>query len=221
MAVNRGGDLGFVLGFSNHATVTQDFVGDPDLLSQGVQRLTMGGGTALYDAVRTGCQKLLHRPEQDAVARVLVVISDGQNNAGRLSLDGAIDSAQEAEVTIYAISTNYSTSLLERDLAADLGNSNLRKLAEQTGGRLLIPANPKQVSKAFATISDELRSRYVISYKPADFAPDGRFRKIKIGARKTGEKLEIRARKGYYARLASRLSSDSSGADGNVTMASR
>src|SRR5439155_11209017 len=220
-ALNRGGDLGFVLGFSNHATVTQDFVGDPDLLSQGVQRLTMGGGTALYDAVRTGCQKLLHRPEQDAVARVLVVISDGQNNAGRLSLDGAIDSAQEAEVTIYAISTNYSTSLLERDLAADLGNSNLRKLAEQTGGRLLIPANPKQVSKAFAKISDELRSRYAISYKPADFAPDGRFRKIKIEARKTGEKLEIRARKGYYARLASSLSSDSSGADGNVTMASR
>jgi len=190
-------------------------------MSQGVQRLTTGGGTALYDAVRTGCQKLLHRPEQDTVARVLVVLSDGQNNAGKLSLDGAIDSAQEAEVTIYAISTNYSTSLLERDLAADLGNSNLRKLAEQTGGRLLIPANPKQVSKAFAKISDELRSRYAISYKPAAFAPDGRFRKIRIEARKTGEKLEIRARKGYYARLASRLSSDSSGADGSVTMASR
>ena len=104
---------------------------------------------------------------------------------------------------------------------ADLGNANLRKLAEQTGGRLLIPANPKQVSKAFAKISDELPSRYAISYKPAAFTPDGRFRKIKIEARKTGEKLEIRARKGYYARLASSLSSDSSVADGDVTMASR
>src|SRR5207245_2117276 len=50
-----------------------------------------------------------------------------------------------------------------------------------TGGRLLIPANPKQVSKAFAKISDELRSRYAISYKPAAFAPDGRFRKIRCG----------------------------------------
>jgi len=148
-ALNRGGDLGFVLGFSNHATVTQDFVGDPDLLSQGVQRLTMGGGTALYDAVRTGCQKLLHRPEQDAVARVLVVISDGQNNAGRLSLDGAIDSAQEAEVTIYAISTNYRTSSKLRDSDIDQGNSNLRRLAEQNGGRVLFPGSPKEVAKSF------------------------------------------------------------------------
>jgi len=83
-------------------------------MSQGVQRLTTGGGTALYDAVRTGCQKLLHRPEQDTVARALVVLSDGQNNAGKLSLDGAIDSAQEAEVTIYAISTNQRRYCLPR-----------------------------------------------------------------------------------------------------------
>src|SRR6266478_3967093 len=71
--MNRDRDLGFVLGFGNYATVTQDFVGDPGLLSQGVERLTIGGGTALYDAIRTSCQKLLHRPEQATVARVLVV----------------------------------------------------------------------------------------------------------------------------------------------------
>jgi Ca-activated chloride channel family protein len=208
-AVNRDGDLGFVMGFENHPTVTQDFVGDPDLLSQGVERLTLGGGTALYDAVRTACQKLLHRPEQDMVARVLVVLSDGQNNAGEISLERAIDAAQEAEVTIYAISTNYSTSLGVPDLAADQGNSDLRKLAEQTGGRILFPHDPKQLAKAFAKISEELRSRYAVSYKPADFTPDGRYRKIKIEARKTGEKLEIRTRKGYYARAASWLRSDS------------
>ena len=208
-ALNRDGDLGFVMGFENHLTVTQDFVGDPDLLSQGVERLTLGGGTALYDAVRTACQKLLHRPEQDMVARVLVVLSDGQNNAGEIRLERAIDAAQEAEVTIYAISTNYSTFLGERDLAADQGNSDLRKLAEQTGGRILFPDDPKQVAKAFAKISEELRSRYAVSYKPADFTPDGRYRKIKIEARKMGENLEIRTRKGYYARAASWLSSDS------------
>jgi VWFA-related protein len=207
-AVNQDGDLGFVMGFENHPTVTQDFVGDPDLLSQGVERLTLGGGTALYDAVRTACQKLLHRPEQDMVARVLVVLSDGQNNAGEISLERAIDAAQEAEVTIYAISTNYSMSLGVRDLAADQGNSDLRKLAEQTGGRILFPHDPKQVAKAFAKIGEELRSRYAVSYKPADFFPDGRYRKIKIEARKTGENLEIRTRKGYYARAASWLSSD-------------
>jgi Ca-activated chloride channel homolog len=206
--VNRGSDSAFVMGFSDHPRVTQDFVNDPDLLAQGIARLSIGGGTALYDAVRVGCQKLLHRAEEDVVARVLVVLTDGQNNAGVVSLGAAIAGAQEAGVTIYAISTNYRPeTIAERDLA-DSGNANLHKLAEQTGGRVLLPASPKDVEKAFAKISEELRSRYAISYKPADFKPDGRYRKIKIEARRTGDKLEIRARKGYYARLASFLSSE-------------
>jgi Ca-activated chloride channel homolog len=209
-AMNPDGDVGFVMGFENFPTVTQDFVGDPDLLSQGVELLSVGGGTAFYDAVRTACQKL-RRPEQNMVARVLVVLSDGQNDAGEVSLEGAIDAAQEAEVTIYAISTNYPTSSSVRDSAADQGNSDLRKLAEQTGGRVLFPSDPKAVAKAFAKIGEELRSRYAVSYKPADFKPDGRYRKIKIEARKTGEKLEVHARKGYRARPASSLSSYSGG----------
>jgi Ca-activated chloride channel homolog len=208
-AVNRGSDLGFVMGFENRPTVTQDFVGDPDLLSQGVDRLTPGGGTALYDAVRAACQKLRNRPEQDMVARVLVVLSDGQNNAGEVTLERAIDAAQEAEVTIYTISTNYTRYALERDWSADKGNSNLRKLAEQTGGRVLFPSDPKDVTKAFVKIGEELRSRYAVSYKPSEFTPDGHYRTIKIEARKGGEKVEIRARKGYYARAASWISSDS------------
>jgi Ca-activated chloride channel family protein len=207
-AVNRGSDLGFVMGFENQPTVMQDFAGDPDLLSKGVYQLKPGGGTALYDAVREACQKLRNHPEQDTVARVLVVLSDGQNNAGGVTLERAIDAAQEAEVTIYAISTNYSKYSTERNLAADQGNSVLYKLAEQTGGRVLFPANPKDVTKAFVKIEEELRSRYAVSYKPSGFTPDGHYRTIKIEARKGGEKMVIRARKGYYARAASWLSPD-------------
>ena len=206
--VNREHDLGFVLGFSDHSTVTQDFVGDADLLSKGVARLKIGGGTALYDAVRTSCQRLVHRSEEDVVARVLVVLSDGQNNAGFATLDGAIDAAQEAGVTIYTISTNYRPDSVSAQAMAESGNSNLHKLAEQTGGRMLTPGAPNDVAKAFVKIEEELRSRYAVSYKPADFKPDGRYRKIKIETRKEGGKVEIRARKGYYARLASTLSSD-------------
>ena len=204
--VNRDRDLGFVMGFENHPTVTQDFVGDPDLLSQGVERLKIGGGTALYDAVRAACQKLRNRSEPDMVARVLVVLSDGQNNAGVVTLERAIDAAQEAEVTIYAISTNYTAYDPEHDFAAQGGNSNLHKLAEQSGGRVLFPSNPKDVAKAFAKIEEELRSRYAVSYKPSEFTPDGHYRTIKIEARKGGDKVEIRARKGYFARAASSLS---------------
>ena len=173
-----------------------------------MDQLKPGGGTALYDAIFAACQKLRNRPEQDMVARVLVVLSDGQNNAGEVTLKRAIDAAQEAEVTIYTISTNYTTFSTERDLAADAGNANLLQLAEQTGGRVLFPSTPKDVAKAFAKIEEELRSRYAVSYKPSEFTPDGHYRTIKIEARKAGDKVEIRARKGYYARAASWLSSD-------------
>jgi len=64
------------------------------------------------------------------------------------------------------------------------------------------------VAKAFAKIEEELRSRYAVSYKPSQFTPDGHYRTIKIEARKGGDKVQIRARKGYYARAASWLSSD-------------
>ncbi|MGH9501436.1 MAG: VWA domain-containing protein [Terriglobales bacterium] len=216
--LNRSSDLGLVLGFSNYATVMQEFVADPDLLSKAVDQLTIGGGTALYDAIRTGCQKL-RQPEKDMVARVIVVLSDGQNNAGVGSLEGAIAAAQEGEVTIYAVSTNYSRA--QADPGAEQGNSALRKLAEQTGGRVLFPADPKAVGKAFAKIGEELRSRYAVSYKPADFRPDGHYRKIRIEARQMGKKLEVRARKGYRAELASSLSADSSIADGSLIVPSR
>ncbi len=208
-------DLGFVMGFENKPHVSQDFVADPDLLAKGVERLTIGGGTALYDAVLAASQKPRDRPEKDMVARVLIVLSDGLNNASVASLGRAVDAAQEAEVTIYAISTNYTTtsspSASDMQVAFDVqyGNSNLRQLAEQTGGLVLHPRSPNDVMKAFEKIGQELRSRYAVSYKPADFTPDGHFRTIKIEAQTTGRKLRVRARKGYYARAVSWLSPDS------------
>ena len=221
--LNRQSDLGFVIGFENYPTVTQDFVGDPNLLSQGVQRLKVGGGTALYDAVRTACQKMVHREEHDSVARVLVVLSDGQSNAGEVTLERAIDAAQEADVIIYTISTNYGSARPDDPTWDNVhaGDNNLRKLAEQSGGRMLRPQSPSEVAKAFAKIGEELRSRYSVSYKPADFTPDGHYRRIKIEAHKLGEKFEIRARKGYFARSVSSLSADSSTVAGGAILASR
>jgi len=199
-ALDRSGDLAFVLGFSDHPRLTQDFARDPDLLSEGVQQLVIGGGTALYDAVGVACEKLRTHSEPDMVARILVVLSDGGNNSGTFDLNAAIDAAQLAEAPVYAISTNYAQTNYGYNPSAEKGDSNLRKLAQETGGRLLRPGGPKDVPKAFAKIVEELRARYAVSYKPADFALDGHYRRIKIEARKNREKLLIRARKGYYAR---------------------
>ncbi len=159
----------------------------------------------MYDAVAAGCEKLLAKPEQNMVARVLVILSDGQNNAGKTDLNAAIAMAQQAQVAIYTVSTNYRYTIdyTQEDWDARNGNDTLRKLAEQTGGRLVTPPDAKSVGKAFAKVAEELRSRYAIAYRPADFTADGHYRKISIAAHRPGEKLQIRTRKGYYAKLVS------------------
>ena len=118
--------------------------------------------------------------------------------------------AQRSEVTVYTISTHPPRVPKELDSPfAIAGNHNLRRLAEQTGGRVLFPTSPKQIGRSFDKITEELRSRYAISYRPADFSNDGRYRKILIKARKAGKKLHVRARKGYYARATSAEIADS------------
>jgi Ca-activated chloride channel homolog len=200
-ALSRTDDQAFVMGFSDDQKLIQDFTHDPDLLAHGVEQLTIGGGTALYDAVGSSCQKLLRHPEQHVVARVLVIWSDGESNAGALHLKDAIDIAQRTEATVYTISTHPPVILGdEQDAASVEGNKNLRRLAEETGGRALLPATPTEITSAFEKVAAELRSRYAVSYRPADFSDNGRYRKITIEARKAGRKLRVRSRKGYYAR---------------------
>ena len=200
-ALSRIDDQALVMGFSDDQKLIQNFAHDPDLLAHGVEQLKLGGGTALYDAVKSSCQKLLQHQEQDTVARVLVILSDGQNNEGTMHLEDAIAVAQGTEVTVYTISTHPPVILGDEDDPASVeGNKNLRRLAEQTGGRALLPRTPKEITKAFEKIVEELRSRYAVSYRPADFSDNGRYRPITIEARRAGRKLHVRARKGYYAR---------------------
>jgi Ca-activated chloride channel family protein len=219
-SLSQVGDQGFVMGFSDHQRLMQDFTHDPDLLAQGVERLKIGGGTALYDAVRASCHRLLQHSEKDVVARVLVILSDCQSNTGTLHLEDAIDIAQRTGVTVYTISTHPSATASYMDDPVSVeGNRNLRRLAEQTGGRVLFPQSPKEIGKAFQKITEELRSRYVISYRPADFSQDGHYRTITIAARKAGKRLQVRARKGYYARPPSFWDADSADSAPNALSA--
>jgi VWFA-related protein len=187
-------DRTFVAGFSHHLRITQDFTNDAGKVSKGLGKLHDDqGDTAVFDAVASACKKLADSGDQQPVARVLVLISDGDDNASTESLTDAAEIAQWDEVTIYTISSN------PRGLNA-IGDEALQRLAEQSGGRTLFAGSKKQVAKAFAQIRDELRNRYAVSYRPAEFKPDGHFRHIRIMAKRLGKKLHVHARKGYYAR---------------------
>jgi len=184
-------DKAFVMGFNSHATLTQDFTDNTILLRIGVHRLQNGGGTALFDAIYRACRtKLMKLQDGQPARRAVIVVSDGEDNQSEVSEKQTIEMAQRAEVIIYAISTDDSGLILR-------GDTVLQQLADATGGRAFFPYKTKDVKSSFAAIEDELRSQYVVSYRPADFEADGRYRPIEITALK--KDLQLRARKGYYA----------------------
>jgi Ca-activated chloride channel homolog len=190
-SVRAGFDKAFVVGFNKQSQLTQDFTDNVQLLSDGIHRLQDGGGTALYDAIYRACKdKFLKDRPDHPTRKAIVIVSDGEDNQSEYSRAQAIEMAQRAEVIIYAISTDDSGLILR-------GDKVLQQLAEATGGRAFFPFKMKDITHSFAAIEDELRSQYVVSYRPADFDADGRYRSIEISALK--KDLQVRARKGYFA----------------------
>ncbi len=187
-------DKAIVIGFDTTPEVTQDFTDNTEKLAKGVHMLRPGGGTALYDAIYFACRDKIMAEDKgpQATRRAIILLSDGEDNQSRVSREEALEMAQKAEVIIYTISTNTSGLRLH-------GDKVLEYFAEQTGGRAFFPFKIEDVSDAFSQIQSELRSQYAVSYKPADFEPNGKFRKIEILA--DNKKYKVRARKGYYAPL--------------------
>ncbi len=184
-------DHAFAMGFNAKSKVVQDFTDNVSLLGAGIQKMQDGGGTALYDAIYTSCKEKMLRDDSDRpVRRALIVISDGEDNQSDHTLGQAIYMAERAQVIIYTISTDDSGLILR-------GDKVLEQISDATGGRAFFPFKMKDIKSSFSAIEDELRSQYVISYHPADFDPDGRFRSIEITSLK--KDLQVRARKGYFA----------------------
>ena len=186
-------DKAFVLGFDSSLELTQDFTDSTERLSKGIRSLRPGNATRLYDALYYACrEKLLQSAQSDSVRRAIVLVSDGDDNESHVTREEAIEMALRADVIIYTISTNYSGS----------GNTDkydkiLERIADATGGRTFRPFQPQDVANAFAQIQDDLRSQYALSYRPADFSHDGRYRTIEIMADHKG--MKVRSRHGYYA----------------------
>lgn len=195
--LNPASDLAFVAGFDEDLHVTQDFSNDAVALRNAVDRIArQADATSVFDAIHSACWKLAAYPDQGRIARVLVVLTDGQDNASHRSLKQAMDAAENAGVTIYAFNTSE-----DYDMQTD-ANQVLRMIADGTGGEAKYPRNMSDLDRYFNQLSEVIRSRYLIAYKPAGFIPDGSFRKLRVTATKDGRTLQVHVRKGYYARLA-------------------
>ena len=189
-------DLSFVIGFNWSVFLVQDFTPDQTRAARAIAQLAPGGGTALWNAVAFAADKLAARPEPQPVARVLVVISDGEDNSSSVSLQQAIWAAQRGQVAIYTVSTLEGHDEGSNPL---LGNRALKTLSEQTGGAIFKPGSLSGLNRSLADLQQVLRGRYLVYYKPSSSTPDGRYHAVDIKAEKDGHKLKVYARKGYYA----------------------
>ena len=184
-------DRAFVMGFDVTPTVTADWTNDQDALERGIEKLSPGGGTALFDAVYTACRdKLLTERGPEPVRKAMILISDGDDNQSRVYLPEAIKECERAETIIYAISTNWTPS-------RGAGDKVCSQLAEETGGEVFFPPNVEEMATSFKNIEEELRSQYALVYTPADFTTDGSYRTIYLYC--YDRSYQVRAKKGYFA----------------------
>ncbi len=162
----------------------------------------VGSQTALYDAVwQFSDEKLRNAPGR----RVIVIITDGDDTFSRAELRDAIDIAQRTETTVFGISTKAgflgTVPGVEAGTVKDKGDKLLTQLCEQTGGEAFFTGDMLDLEKAFKKISDELRSQYIITYRPTNQNFDGKERKIEVrfnDKSKEGD-YKIRTKSSYRA----------------------
>jgi len=212
--LRRNKDEAFAMTFDDEPQIIQGFTGDPGALRDQITRTRAGGGTAIYDAVYEACAKQLNHPprppgdQPDVVRRVMILISDGEDNLSIHTRAEAIELAQRTSVVIYTISTSTQwVSLSETDpnKVGDRkyhltdGDKILQSLAEETGGRSFFPYHVDDLDQSFQDIGDELRNQYSIAYIPTNTTLDGRYHKIRIEVPEH-KGYQVRARRGYFAR---------------------
>jgi Ca-activated chloride channel homolog len=212
--LRRNKDEAFVMTFDDEPQVLQGFTGDTGLLRDKILRTRAGGGTAVYDAIYEACTKELNHPprppgdQPDVVRRVMILISDGDDNLSTHTRAEAIEMAQRTSVVIYTISTSTEWVSLDDPSKEHTGNRKyhltegdkiLQDLSDETGGRAFYPYHVDDLDQSFQDIGDELRNQYSIAYNPTNHSVDGRYHKIKIDT-PDHKGYQVRARRGYYAR---------------------
>jgi Ca-activated chloride channel homolog len=189
--------------FDHEVSLRQDFTDKHDLLDRAVEKVKKPGSqTALYDAVwQFADEKLRNVPGR----RVIVVITDGDDTFSRAELQDAIDIAQRTETTIFGISTKAgflgSVPGVEAGTVKDKGDKYLTQLCEETGGEAFFTGDMIALERAFKRISEELRTQYLITYRPANQNYDGRNRKIEVRFtdKENEKKYKIRTKTSYRA----------------------
>ena len=201
----RKGDEALVMSFDSDVDLLSDFTDDRKQLDRAVRRARInipGGGsiagnpgpiggqnvtgTALYDAVYLACHEKLNT---EAGRKAIIIVTDAQDEGSKVKIDEAIEAAQRVNAVIHI--------LLVWDPHFGANTGAAKKMAEETGGRVIAANSEKKLAQAFDEISQELRTQYNLGYYSSNLARDGKFRKVRVEA--ADKDMKVLARKGYYA----------------------
>ena len=216
--VLRQKDEAFLLSFDVDVDLLQDYTNSPKLLTRAMNKAeinTAGGngaggipgagggtiptigapkGTLLYDAVYLAANRKMN---QETGRKAMILLTDGEDQGSRYKIGEAIAAAQKSNVIVYVI------LIADRGFYGGFGYygfSAMKKMTEETGGRLIdVGNNGKKLEAAFQQIEDELRTQYVATYTPLNTKLDGGFRRLNVQCR--GDGLKVQSRKGYFAPL--------------------
>src|ERR1035438_196680 len=185
-------DQVFVVNFNEEYFLYQDYTAKIPKLKDALERIKSRGGTALYDAVVASAD---HLKKSGALEKkVLLVVTDGEDNASRESLEQAVHRLEEKNgPTIYTI------GLLGEEHSKRARRA-LRQMAEDTGGVAFFPKDLSEVQAITSQIAHDIRNQYAIVYKPGTPQSVSGYRTVKVEAQAHGyKKLQVRTRSGYYA----------------------
>jgi len=207
--VMRPKDLTFVMHFDVEVELLQDLTADLHLLDHAIDENEINGGgvrtpgtfpsgdtggaTHLYDAVYLAAREVLRN---EVGRKVLILLTDGEDQGSKVKLETALEAAQKSDVIIYSVEIS-DRAFYRRGGMSYSGDSVLRRLSEETGGRVIQAKNQNDTSVGFQRIADELRTQYLLGYTPTNTKLDGTFRKIEVKV--PNKDVKVNARRGYYA----------------------
>lgn len=210
--VLRPKDVAFLISFGSEAELLQDYTNSRTALQRGLDSLRVNSsvsgihpgpvpdlsqprGTVLYDAVYLAATERL---QKEVGRKVIVLITDGVDQGSRVKLESAIEVAQKSDAIIYSI-YYVDPSAYYRDgyRVGGFSDSALKRMSEETGGRMFKVDKKHPLSSIFTELQDEMRSQYALGYTPSNSVKDGSFRRVEVRTR--DKKLKVQARKGYYA----------------------
>jgi Ca-activated chloride channel homolog len=192
-------DETFVINFSDQAYLDQDFTSDLIKLQNGLAHLSLTGSTALYDTVVTAADKMQRSATRPR--KVLIVITDGDDNASKLTLKDTIESVQDMQGPVI-----YSIGLLFAGEKSRHARHDLEALSNETGGIAFFPASLQEIESVAARVARDIRNQYAVAYHSKRTSVEG-YHAVKIEAHSPKHgKLTVYSRSGYLVRVASHQS---------------